>query len=98
MVVWGESEMKKPLKGPAKELLIRKGVRRITFVALEPRKFPKYFTYRQRQDYVEDQIYRHLEPALAYQLEINRMKNFCIEVTGIRLFFLSTEANVIHRP
>ena len=27
----------------------------------------------------EDQIYRHLEPALAFQLEINRLRNFDLE-------------------
>ena len=30
--------------------------------------------------YKEDQIYRHLEPALAFQLEINRLKNFDIQL------------------
>ena len=30
--------------------------------------------------YREDQIYRHLEPALAFQLEINRLKNFDIQL------------------
>lgn len=27
----------------------------------------------------EDRIYRHLEPALAFQLEINRLRNFDLE-------------------
>ena len=26
----------------------------------------------------EDRIYRHLEPALAFQLELNRMRNFAL--------------------
>ena len=30
--------------------------------------------------YKEDQIYRHLEPALAFQLEINRLRNFDIQL------------------
>lgn len=32
---------------------------------------------------MEDRIYRHLEPALAFQLEINRMSNFDLEAIPI---------------
>merc|ERR1719228_2294110 len=38
-----------------------------------------YFTYRARKDYQEDRIYRHLEPALAFQLELNRLKNYDLQ-------------------
>ncbi|XP_065319258.1 acetyl-CoA carboxylase-like isoform X2 [Gordionus sp. m RMFG-2023] len=41
--------------------------------------FPKYFTYRLRDDFKEDRVYRYLEPALAFQLEINRMRTFDLE-------------------
>uniref|UniRef100_A0A672PNW9 acetyl-CoA carboxylase n=1 Tax=Sinocyclocheilus grahami TaxID=75366 RepID=A0A672PNW9_SINGR len=40
------------------------------------REFPKYFTFRARDEFHEDRIYRNLEPALAFQLELNRMRNF----------------------
>lgn len=33
--------------------------------------------------FMEDRIYRHLEPALAFQLEINRMCNFDLEAIPI---------------
>ena len=33
--------------------------------------------------FTEDRIYRHLEPALAFQLEINRMRNFDLEAIPI---------------
>lgn len=33
--------------------------------------------------YNEDRIYRHLEPALAFQLEINRMHKFDLEAVPI---------------
>lgn len=59
------------------------GIRRITFVVLHRREFPKYFTYRARKQFMEDRIYRHLEPALAFQLEINRMSNFDLEAIPI---------------
>ncbi|XP_061154933.1 acetyl-CoA carboxylase 1 isoform X2 [Syngnathus typhle] len=44
----------------------------------ERREFPKFFTFRARDKFVEDRIYRHLEPALAFQLELNRMRNFAL--------------------
>eukprot|EP00095_Tigriopus_kingsejongensis_P004246 maker-scaffold711_size108467-snap-gene-0.33 protein:Tk04246 transcript:maker-scaffold711_size108467-snap-gene-0.33-mRNA-1 annotation:"hypothetical protein DAPPUDRAFT_222043" len=56
-----------------------KKIRRITFIVLRPKEFPKYFTYRARTDFSEDLIYRHLEPALAFQLELNRLKNYDLE-------------------
>ncbi|KAH0625645.1 hypothetical protein JD844_015237 [Phrynosoma platyrhinos] len=42
----------------------------------ELREFPKFFTFRARDKFAEDRIYRHLEPALAFQLELSRMRNF----------------------
>jgi acetyl-CoA carboxylase/biotin carboxylase 1 len=53
---------------------------------LDDREFPKYFTHRLRNNYDEDKIYRNLEPALAFQLEINRMRNYTLETipTGNR--------------
>lgn len=59
--------------------LLRRRVRRITFAALKKRQFPKFFTYRARDMFVEDRIYRHLEPACAFQLELNRMKTYDLE-------------------
>ncbi|XP_076444830.1 LOW QUALITY PROTEIN: acetyl-CoA carboxylase-like [Babylonia areolata] len=53
-----------------------RGIRRVTFVVLNRRSVPKYFTYRAKFKFQEDQIYRHLEPGLAFQLEINRMRNY----------------------
>uniref|UniRef100_A0A8C9FBM1 acetyl-CoA carboxylase n=1 Tax=Pavo cristatus TaxID=9049 RepID=A0A8C9FBM1_PAVCR len=43
---------------------------------VQDREFPKFFTFRARDKFEEDRIYRHLEPALAFQLELNRMRNF----------------------
>lgn len=59
-----------------RQFLTENMVRRVTFLVLEKRAFPKYFTFRARDHFQEDPIYRHLEPALAFQLEINRLKNF----------------------
>ena len=54
-------------------------VRRLTFIILGPRASPRYFTFRSRKDYEEDKIYRHLEPALDFQLELNRLKNYDLQ-------------------
>ncbi|XP_033740192.1 acetyl-CoA carboxylase-like isoform X1 [Pecten maximus] len=60
-------------------VMYEKGIRRITFLVTYKRHFPKYFTYRAKFEFDEDRIYRHLEPALAFQLEINRLRNFDLE-------------------
>lgn len=62
-----------------KDELISRGIRRVTFGALKKRQFPKFFTFRQRDGFVEDRIYRHLEPGCAFQLELNRMRTYDLE-------------------
>lgn len=62
-----------------REELSNRRVRRITFAALNKRQFPKFFTFRARNNYEEDRIYRHLEPACAFQLELNRMRTYDLE-------------------
>ncbi|XP_072839289.2 acetyl-CoA carboxylase 2 isoform X2 [Pogona vitticeps] len=59
-----------------KNILVDCGLRRITFLITQQREFPKFFTFRARDEFAEDRIYRHLEPALAFQLELSRMRNF----------------------
>nr|XP_018903562.1 PREDICTED: acetyl-CoA carboxylase isoform X3 [Bemisia tabaci] len=59
--------------------LKEKSIRRITFLALNRRQFPKLFTFRNCDNFVEDRIYRHLEPGMAFQLELNRMKTYHLE-------------------
>ncbi|XP_075875663.1 acetyl-CoA carboxylase isoform X2 [Nelusetta ayraudi] len=59
-----------------KTALFEYGIRRITFLIAQKREFPKFFTFRARDGFQEDRIYRNLEPALAFQLELNRMRNF----------------------
>ncbi|XP_061116348.1 acetyl-CoA carboxylase isoform X4 [Conger conger] len=59
-----------------KAILFEYGIRRITFLVAQKREFPKFFTFRARDEFQEDRIYRNLEPALAFQLELSRMRNF----------------------
>jgi hypothetical protein len=61
------------------DIMTEKGIRRVTFVIFQENSFPKFFTFRARNLFEEDAIYRHLEPALAFQLEINRLSNFTIQ-------------------
>ncbi|XP_014612049.1 PREDICTED: acetyl-CoA carboxylase isoform X3 [Polistes canadensis] len=63
----------------SKDELISRGIRRVTFAALKKKQFPKFFTFRQRDGFVEDRIYRHLEPGCAFQLELNRMRTYDLE-------------------
>lgn len=62
-----------------REELLNRRVRRITFASLKKRQFPKFFTYRARDLFTEDRIYRHLEPACAFQLELNRLQMYDLE-------------------
>ncbi|XP_022181493.1 acetyl-CoA carboxylase isoform X1 [Myzus persicae] len=62
-----------------REELKKRSIRRITFLALNKRQFPKLFTYRNYEDFAEDRIYRHLEPGMAFQLELNRMRTYELE-------------------
>ena len=47
-------------------------IRRVTFLAVQREGFPKYFTFRASLGYQEDTIYRHLEPALAFQVSFSQ--------------------------
>ncbi|EMG48936.1 ACC1 Acetyl-CoA carboxylase [Candida maltosa Xu316] len=62
-----------------KEELISAGIRRITFVfAHHVGSYPKYYTFT-GPDYEENKVIRHIEPALAFQLELGRLANFDIK-------------------
>ncbi|KAK9457220.1 acetyl-CoA carboxylase [Dipodascopsis uninucleata] len=59
-----------------KEELLARSIRRVTFVCgHEDGSYPAYFTFR-GPEYIEDETIRHIEPALAYQLELGRLSNF----------------------
>jgi hypothetical protein len=44
------------------DLLRESRIRRLTCIVLRHKEFPKYFTYRARNEFREDVIYRHLVP------------------------------------
>ena len=68
-----------PLVNDVKEDLVARGIRRITFVCgHKDGSYPAYFTFRW-PDYKEEESIRHIEPALAFQLELGRLRNFNIK-------------------
>lgn len=77
----------RPIIDDLQDDLIAHGVRRLTFlVGRQGNSYPSYFTFRHpgyfkdanNTSYVEDQSIRHIEPALAFQLELGRLSNFNI--------------------
>ncbi|KAI5787034.1 acetyl-CoA carboxylase-like protein [Peziza echinospora] len=63
----------------AKDELIAKNIRRVTFICgHKDGSYPGYFTFR-GPAYKEDESIRHIEPALAFQLELGRLSNFNIK-------------------
>ncbi len=66
----------KPLVEQYKEELLARRVRRLTFVCgRTDGSYPGYYTFR-GPTYDEDDSIRHVEPALAFQLELGRLSKF----------------------
>jgi len=68
-------------------MLKQGGVRRVTFAVPPSGKRQgtvvaghgsSFFTFRQRSDWAEDRLVRHIEPSLAFQLDLKRLSNFQI--------------------
>ena len=55
-----------------------RGLRRVTFLTFKRgENYPSYYTFR-GPTFQEDESIRHIEPALAYQIELSRLSNFNI--------------------
>ncbi|TLD19570.1 hypothetical protein PspLS_09710 [Pyricularia sp. CBS 133598] len=66
----------KPLLASFKDELVARRVRRITFICgKNDASYPAYYTFR-GPNYEEDESIRHSEPALAFQLELDRLSKF----------------------
>ena len=73
-----------------KRAMIAAGIKMVTFlVAAAPQPvastttttdgaYPAFYTFRASTDFAEDPIYRHIDPPMAFQLELNRLVNFRI--------------------
>jgi acetyl-CoA carboxylase/biotin carboxylase 1 len=68
-----------PLVAQFKEELFARRVRRLTFICgRNDGGYPGYFTFR-GPNYIEDTSIRHIEPSLAFQLELGRLSKFKIK-------------------
>ena len=60
-----------------KEVLARRGVRRVSILICRRGQYPVYFTLREfNGTWGEEQAIRNIEPALAFQLELSRLSNY----------------------
>ncbi|CAG8448007.1 11827_t:CDS:2 [Ambispora gerdemannii] len=55
------------------------GIRRATIILFRKGQYPGYLTFRESTGFTEDPTIRHIEPAMAYQLELSRLSNFDIK-------------------
>lgn len=68
-----------PIIAEYKEELLARRVRRLTFICgHKDGTYPGYYTFR-GPNYEEDTSIRHIEPALAFQLELGRLSKFNIK-------------------
>ncbi|KAI0684026.1 acetyl-CoA carboxylase [Cytidiella melzeri] len=60
-----------------KKILTEHGVRRLSVLICRPGQYPLYFTLREMGgSWNEEQAIRHIEPALAFQLELSRLSHY----------------------
>lgn len=71
-------------------ILSKRGVRRVSVLICRPGLYPQYFTLRGTDGvWGEESAIRHIEPALAFQLELGRLSNY-------HLTPLFTESKQLH--
>lgn len=89
-------------KSSRRELALSAGIKTITFIVApagsgQSVTYPGFYTYRVRNGFKEDPIYRHIDPPMAFQLELARLSNFDITRFGypnrsIHVFFAQDKA------
>ncbi|KAF2200676.1 hypothetical protein GQ43DRAFT_481383 [Delitschia confertaspora ATCC 74209] len=68
-----------PIVQEYKDELLARRIRRLTFICgHKDGTYPGYYTFR-GPNYVEDSTIRHVEPALAFQLELGRLSKFNVK-------------------
>jgi acetyl-CoA carboxylase / biotin carboxylase 1 len=55
-------------------------VRRVTVLCCKLGRAPKYYTFRKRSSFLEDELFRHVEPATSQQLELRKLENYQINL------------------
>lgn len=89
-------------KPSRRELALSAGIKTITFIVAPAGSghsvtYPGFYTYRVRNSFKEDPIFRHIDPPMAFQLELARLSNFDITRFGypnrsIHVFFAQDKA------
>jgi biotin carboxylase/acetyl-CoA carboxylase carboxyltransferase component/biotin carboxyl carrier protein len=84
------------------EHALRAGIKTITFIVVPAPSghsvtYPGFYTFRVRDGFKEDLIFRHIDPPMAFQLELARLANFDITRFGypnrsIHVFFAQDKA------
>lgn len=74
-------------KASRRELASKAGIKTITFIvapapASESVTYPGFYTFRVGNGFQEDPIFRHIDPPMAFQLELSRLSNFSITRFG----------------
>lgn len=68
------------------EMIRKAGVRSVTFIVVPPvgdsTTYPGFYTFKARDCFKEDLIFRHIDPPMAFQLELSRLANFNITRFG----------------
>lgn len=70
-----------------RDLAAKAGLKSITFIVApspssESVTYPGFYTFRVQDGFREDPIYRHIDPPMAFQLELSRLSNFSITRFG----------------
>ncbi|KAK9765298.1 acetyl-coenzyme-A carboxylase, variant 3 [Basidiobolus ranarum] len=81
------------------EELRHRGIRRVTFLLCRQGQTPAFFNFRENNNFEEDKTIRHIDPALAYQLELNRLSNFDVtpcfsESRYLHIYYAVAKENV----
>ena len=74
-------------------------IQRITFMILSADAHPRYFTFKNSDNYNEDPVVRHIDPFMTHRLELERLANFnileapAVVLHGLRIFYGVSKEN-----
>lgn len=91
-------------KASRRDLAAKGGLKSVTFIVApaasnESATYPGFYTFRVRDGFKEDPIFRHIDPPMAFQLELSRLSNFSITRFGypmrsVHIFFAQGKAKL----
>ena len=74
-------------KSTRKSLAVKAGIKTLIFIVApdaskETVTYPGFYSFRVKEGFREDPIYRHIDPPMAFQLDLSRLANFSITRFG----------------